>query len=68
MDSPSNDVQEPLHAGSICSDTFWEEDASGIPASDLFHFTADIKGRPGTTGQRDGPGMTGQRDGPNGFR
>ena len=44
MQSPSNDVQEPFHAGSVCSNTFWEEDASGIPASDLFHFTADIKG------------------------
>ena len=37
-------MERPLPSFSCCSDTFWDEDASGIPASDLFHFTADING------------------------
>ena len=37
-------MERPLPSFSCCSDTFWDEDGSGIPASDLFHFTADING------------------------
>ena len=36
--------EKPLPSYSLCSDKFWEEDSSGIPASSLFHFTADIEG------------------------
>ena len=38
-------MEKPLPSLSCCcSHTFWDEDASGIPASDLFHFTADVNG------------------------
>ena len=39
-------MEKPLPSFSCCSDTFWEENSSGIPASDLFHFIADIKSCP----------------------
>ena len=37
-------MRKPYRLGSVCSDSFWEEDASVIPASNLFHFKADIHG------------------------
>ena len=42
MVAPSE--EKPLELWAFCSDTFCEEDSSAIPTSDLFHFTADIKG------------------------
>ena len=36
--------EKPLELWAFCSDTFCEEDSSAIPTSDLFQFTADIKG------------------------
>ena len=39
-------MEKPLPSFSCCSDTFWEENSSGILSSDLFHFIDDIKGCP----------------------
>ena len=37
--------EKPLPLQFYCSDQFWEEDSSGIPSSELFHYYDDIKGR-----------------------
>jgi hypothetical protein len=36
----------PLPLQFDCSNTFWEEDSGVVLNSGLFHFTADINGRP----------------------
>ena len=39
--------EKPLPLRFLCSDAFWEEEAFRVlPDSGLFHFTADIEGRP----------------------
>ena len=39
--------EKPLPFCFMCSDAFWEEEDFGVhPDSGLFHFTADIDGRP----------------------
>ena len=39
--------EKPLPLRFLCSDAFWEEEAFRVlPNSGLFHFTADIEGRP----------------------
>jgi hypothetical protein len=41
-----DDEEDPLPLRFDCSNTFWEEDSGVVLNSGLFHFTADINGRP----------------------